>query len=100
MSVVTSVDPRGFHAMLQTWPDEPGVAPCRGYQMLQLGRPTRLVLAADLAAVTDRDNVLNDLRTELSPGIGELPCKGPGGFGCWAARDPAARNLLAVFASG
>jgi hypothetical protein len=85
--------------MVQRWPrEEP--SGCTGVTDIPPSRPTRLLLAADPPDAADRDVLAADVEAALvAQGGVTRGCGGPGELGCWATREPAARNVLAVVAS-
>jgi TIR domain-containing protein len=95
-----ATDPHGFQVMLQRWPPD-GPPGCTGVVDVPLSRPTRLLFAADPGALGDRDALAADVEAALHGQGGRAQvCGGPGGLECWATAEPAARNILAVVASG
>jgi hypothetical protein len=94
------ITPQGFHAIVQRWPVDSRVDYCRGYVDLPLARPTRVVIAADLAAAPSQERLLSELRSALARLAGAAQqCDGPGGVSCWATSEPEVRNLLVVVTS-
>lgn len=94
------MNPSGFHAIVQEWPVDVPHPVCRGFVDLPIARPTRVVIASDAFAGSERDLLIAELRS----GLGRLAqqehvCTGPGAFGCWATDEPAVRNLLVVVTS-
>jgi hypothetical protein len=77
------------------------VVTCRGFPQLAAVQPTRVLVVADGAAAVWRDDLFDVLATQLglATAVGMQDCYGPGGFDCWATREPGVRNPLVVVAS-
>jgi hypothetical protein len=95
-----TVDPHSFTIILQSQQAGSPMVTCRGFPQLAAVQPTRVIVVADGAAATWRDDLVDLLAIQFGLLAAEAQdCDGPGGFGCWATDEPGVRNLLVAVAS-
>jgi hypothetical protein len=94
------VDPHSFTIIVQSQSADDDGAVCHGFPQLAAVQPCRVLVVGDTETTSWRDDLARLLLTQFgsTAAASGQHCNGPGGLGCWATDEPAARNLLVVVA--